>query len=200
MIFNSNVFITFTPKAGNVFVTISDMLTLWSDDILDDKDKILAEMCKLRTRLETNGTNCDGMFFGVRSCIGDMQDESKMLWEPEDNFVKVFPRGLMDIVKDLTGPETLVVLAMVPHISYESGLLKKANGYPITIHDISISVNAHEKTIIKTMTKLVAKMVFYRGKTGEKNTHQFYANPYIFMKGKYINKTLHDMFKDYKRR
>jgi hypothetical protein len=77
-------------------------------------------------------------------------------------------------------------------------MLKKRNGFPLDLFDIAEITNLHHKTISKVMIGLVNKKVFYKGRTGIKNSCQFFANPFIFSKGKYINKTLYAMFKDYK--
>lgn len=164
---------------------------------MDNRDTILHEMSRVILKLKNNGINTDNFFYGYRET--DTKDDNKITWEPENSFLKVFPESLIQMSTKLNGTEAMVIVALMPFISYESGRLKKHNQDSMKIKDISLLTGLHENTVSRLMISLVNKQVFYRGKTGEGHTHEFYANPYIFFKGKYINKTLIDMFKDYKK-
>ena len=122
-------------------------------------------------------------------------------WNPESNFIKVFPEALNDIASQLTGTEMLVVVHMMPYISYQTGMLTKTGNnddrYPIIQSDIEDITGLSKKATIVNMESLVSKRVYSRNRIGK--SYQYFANPYIFFKGKYINKTLKAMFKNYKK-
>ena len=168
---------------------------------MDSKKTVLDECSRLKQNLESQGLDCEGLYFGIKAPRLSKNDD-KILWRPEQTFLKIFPNELTKVVHKLTGPETLIAIAAMTFISYDSGMLRDDNGNALALVDIANVLDVSEKTVVRNMTSLVKKMVFFRGKTGENNSHknayQFFANPYIFMKGKYINKTLRDMFKDYK--
>jgi len=177
-----------------------------------DKDLILQEMAKTATRLKNSGIDITGLKFGVNEKIrtgGDSPsgndgeiDENKEVWRADDEFVKVFPKEIAEISLQLSGTELAIVILLMNCMSYSDGLLKKggrANGSPVTMEYIEKITGYSRKTVIKSMGNLVRKRVYFYGRTGRKETdpYKFYANPYIFFKGKYINPTLVSMFKDY---
>lgn len=177
-----------------------------------DKDKILTELKKTTTRLQNQGCDLTGTYFGVNDKIRSMgnlalNDESQndldediegnVLWKPEDEFIKIFPDELNRIAFNLTGAETLTLIRLLGYIDFESGMLKKLDKTPLINSDIIKITSFSKVTVIDIMENLVLKRIFSRNKVGR--TYQYFANPYIFFKGKYINKTLIDMFKDYRK-
>jgi hypothetical protein len=184
---------------------------------LSDKDVILSEFSKTATRLKNKGTDLDGLHFGIndkirnprvtdiRSKINDSdysEDDSETIpeghtiWKPEDDFIKLYPDALNKISFRLSGAEAMTLIRLVPFIDYQSGMLKKEKKPLITKNIIDIT-KFSKVTVINIMAKLVEEKILSRNQVGR--TFQFYANPYIFFKGKYINHTLLDMFKDYKK-
>lgn len=189
---------------------------------MGDKDMLLIEVSKTATRLKNKGVDLTGFYYGVKEYpvykkvsdgldLGqalkseieaeEPKEENSIEWKPEDTYVKIYPKAMSEVAKKLNGSEMLIVMKLMDYISYKSGLLKKANGYPITLKDIEKMTGLSNKTVVKSMINLVKKKVYFRGRTGiaENDPYQFYANPYIFFKGRFINQTLIDMFKDYRK-
>lgn len=177
-----------------------------------DKDVILTELKKTITRLKNQGLDLGGTYFGVNDKVrnignlavdveepeGDTETaEGNILWKPEDEFIKIFPDELNKIAFNLTGAETLTLIRLLGFIDYESGMLKKPDKSPLITTDIIKITGFSKVTVIDIMENMVLKRIYSRNKVGR--TYQYFANPYIFFKGKYINKTLIDMFKEYRK-
>ena len=167
---------------------------------MSDKDIVLKEFAKTASRLQNRGIDLTNSFYGIREDIS--QDQDRVLWKPDKKFVKVFPDELANVVttldeegKRLSGAELAIIMLLMGHISYDSGMLTKGGGNPITQTDIEKITGFTKLTITKSMDRLVRKKVFARNKVGKK--YQYFANPYIFFRGRFINATLVDMFKSY---
>lgn len=178
-------------------------------DNKSDKDIILEEMAKTASRLKNSGLDVTGLRFGIDKRIrdsstdeSDRSEEGKEVWRKDDEFIKIFPKEIAEIAPQLSGTDLIIVMLLMNCMSYSDGLLRKGgrpDGKPITIEYVEKLTGYSRKTVIKSMGNLVKKRVYFYGRTGRKETdpYQFYANPYIFFKGKYINPTLVSMFKDY---
>ena len=126
-------------------------------------------------------------------------DDSKVQVNQNKNFIKVFTDELMKIRKKMNSTDIIVSTILMHFISYESGMLTKTGKnderYPLINEDIEKITGLSNKVIVKTMKKLVDIGVYARAK--HKRSFKYFANPYIFMKGNSINRTLKDMFKEY---
>lgn len=129
-------------------------------------------------------------FFGKRS--RDYLQRTIEL-NKEVPFIKLFISHDFTLAKELNGIETTMLMYLCNFISYESCAIMYNNGIFLNTNHISENLGISENYIYKIMTKLVQKQTIARCKTGRKT---FYImNPYIFQKGKRVNKTLHKMFK-----
>jgi hypothetical protein len=178
--------------------------TTVSEDKKGNKDVILQELSKTITRLENSGIDVEGLYYGIKDFdkgTHDDGDNGNFPWRAKDEFIKVFPKEIAEIAPSLSGTEIIIVMLLMNCMSYADGLLRKGGkGKPVTMEYIERLTGYSRKTVIKSMANLVRKKVYFYGRTGRKETdpYQFYVNPYIFFKGKYINPTLVSMFKDYK--
>lgn len=100
------------------------------------------------------------------------------------------------IAKDISGISLAIAIFLQTYAKYQSNLIAYDNGRPISNDDIVKLTEYSKPTVVKCMDELVSTKVFARVKVGK--SYQYYANPYIFCKGKRVNKTLIDMFKNYK--
>ena len=131
----------------------------------------------------------------------------KEIWKPDVNFVKLYDSGVDSIFDNLsekeagtlTGNDCKLLLKLIKYISYENGMLTKTgkndSRYALINEDISKLTNINKRSVEKSMKKLVELSIFSRNKYGK--CYQYYANPYIFFRGRFINKMLKDMFKKY---
>jgi hypothetical protein len=124
------------------------------------------------------------------------ENERTIAWKTKDKFVKLYVDNLKEVVSELTGSETFIVMNVVSYIDYYSNMLKSNDGLPISSNDIGILTGYSEKHISELMDSLVTKRIFARNRVGR--NYQYFANPFIFTKGNRINATLYAMFKNYK--
>jgi len=180
-----------------------------------DQANVLVEIKKTLTKASYNGADLEGFHYGFRRQPKEssanikppatepatQEEPANIKWEPDKVYIKLYPGHIFKLTEDLTSAEMRIVFLIPEYLSYQSGQLKNANGNPLTMADIEKLTGFTNKTVIKSAQKLIAKKILFRGRTGntEHDPYQFYANPHIFFMGKYINPTLIDMFKDYKK-
>ena len=111
------------------------------------------------------------------------------------NFIKIFNKTMAMLGGEgLTANEYQICLQLLNYIEYESGILKYANtGKQLNSQDISDITGICYKGVVRAMQTLVSKKIYGVHKTGKENCYT--VNPFIFMKGKYINKTLYNFYK-----
>lgn len=110
-------------------------------------------------------------------------------------FIKMYNKSISLLGKEkLTGNEYQICLQLLSYIEYESGILKYSNtGKELNLEDISDITGICRKSVTRAMQTLVSKRIYGVHKTGKDN--KYTVNPFIFMKGRYVNKTLYDFFK-----
>lgn len=178
---------------------------------MDNRSAILTEVSKTVTRLKNKGIDPAGFSYGFRNMpnLTAKEPESsneeqidRLKWNENEPYVKMFKKQFSSLAFELSPSELIIALILTEYISYETGLIKKRSGAPITMQDIEELTGFSKKTVIKSMQKLISKKILFRGRTGnsENDPYQFYANPHIFFRGRYINPTLIAMFKDYKKK
>lgn len=132
-----------------------------------------------------------------RKSQDDYYNKRKKLICMEDNgnFVKLFNKIISTLgTEEMTANEYKVCLRLLEYIEYESGILKYPNnGKIIKTSDIMKITGLSKSTVIRVMKTLVSKRIYGVHKTGKENCYT--VNPFIFMKGKYVNKTLYDFYK-----
>jgi predicted transcriptional regulator len=109
-------------------------------------------------------------------------------------YVKVYTKTMFQVAKRLDGVTNQLLNLMISFISYDDGILQHSNGKPLTRQNIIDMSGLNEKTVDKAIKKLVDNKILGRHKTG-KAIH-YTANPFIFMKGRRISKTLYKFFED----
>lgn len=117
----------------------------------------------------------------------------------DEDFVKMFTEAIVRLIQeeDLTNTELKLCLFMGKYIGYESGLLRyENNGKLLNLNDIVNITGMSKRSVINGMQGLVSKKVFGVHKTGKENAYT--VNPFIFMKGRYVNKTLYNLYKNTK--
>lgn len=117
----------------------------------------------------------------------------------DEDFVKIFGRTMSMLMKeeDLTLNEVKICLHMISYIGYESGLLRyENNGKLLKLKDIEEITKLPKRSVVRAMNSLVSRKVFGVHKTGKENAYT--VNPFIFMKGRQINKTLYNLYKNTK--
>lgn len=114
-----------------------------------------------------------------------------------EQFVKLYTRSIKDLVLcNLNAPEFIIINICISHLQYLSGLVCFENGKQINRNDFIVLSGLSERTLDRALSTLVVKKILGKVKVG--HDIKYYVNPYIFMKGDKVNKTLHSMFKSSK--
>jgi predicted HTH transcriptional regulator len=114
---------------------------------------------------------------------------------PSETYVKLYLKPLSILAERLTGPESLMVYFLIGYLSYESGILMHSNGKILTRSFIADAMGLSERQVDRTLDKLKEKEVLKKV-LGSKREVSIIMNPWLFMRGKRINKTLYEMFKN----
>jgi hypothetical protein len=130
-----------------------------------------------------------------RHVAAKIMDPTLERWQRGFQYTKVFSYAMNIVGKGLSGSECKVIMLLLGYIRYDTGMLTTLKGFPLTNHDIIGLVNMSKRTVSDIMDGLVRKRIFARSRVGVCN--QYFANPYIFLRGSYINKTLKAMFRNY---
>jgi len=94
----------------------------------------------------------------------------------------------------LTLGDLKVILRLLPYIRFDSGQLAYADGEPLNTADIKkVCDGIAERTVTRALVSLVECDVIGRWQRKDRRVC-FFANPYIFMRGARVNKTLMKMF------
>lgn len=96
----------------------------------------------------------------------------------------------------LTSAEYRVLLLMISNTNYKSGLIAFGNNLPMTNEHITKRLNINNKTTESCLKTLVDKGIINKSTTN--HVTKYFFNPFIQYKGRWINKTLYEMFKNTK--
>lgn len=96
----------------------------------------------------------------------------------------------------LTSAEYRVLLIMISNTHYKSGLVAFKNNRPITEEWLAEHLGLTDRTIKNSIKTLVDKGIINRSTTNHKT--QYFFNPFIQYRGRWINRTLYEMFKNTK--
>ena len=108
-------------------------------------------------------------------------------------YVKVYVDSFARMFKeDLSGPEISIVFAIMPYIRFETGLIAHENGRYVSLKNLISMTKLSERAVYGAAEKLVQRKILAKVRTGR--DVKLYANPYIFMRGVRVNKTLASMF------
>lgn len=110
-----------------------------------------------------------------------------------EKFYKVWECAKVELDDELlTGSQWRLLNMMGHYIQYQTCLLTFSNGVPLTLEHISQIMNMPERTTFRAIEGLVKKKIIGKFKIGHEI--KYYMNPFIYMKGKRVNKTLISMF------
>lgn len=127
-----------------------------------------------------------------KQSIDYLQSTTEIL--PNEPYAKAFLKPMFQIAKTLKGTELQMVYFLLPYLSYESGMLKHPNGQPLHRNYIAEKTELSLSSVDRILQKLKENRIISRNVTG--NEVQYFMNPWLFMRGKRINKTLYEMFKN----
>lgn len=98
--------------------------------------------------------------------------------------------------ENLTSAQYRVMLLMISNTNYKSGLIAFGNNKPMTSEWITKALKINKKTTDSCLRVLRDKGIINQSTTNNKT--KYFFNPYIQYRGRWINKTLYEMFKNTK--
>lgn len=109
-------------------------------------------------------------------------------------YVKFFLKSASVLAREkMSSTAMSVCLEMLQYIRYDTGYLAYENGIKLTLEDIKNKCGfISSASVVRAIDELVDKKIFARVKTGKENN--YLVNPYIFMRGARVNKTLSKTF------
>lgn len=121
-------------------------------------------------------------------------EEVKIEINPDVNFIKLYTNTLEDLINEnLTSADLKVLLVCLKNLRYETGAVAFENtGDFLSQQDIIKTSGLSKMTVYNSIERLVDKKILHKGITGKE--YQLFMNPFIFMKGIKVNKTLCVMF------
>ncbi len=112
----------------------------------------------------------------------------------ESPFIKAYTKPMTMLARSLSGPEMNMVYYLGQYISFESGALKHVNGELLHREFIAKEMGQSERTVDRILQSLKSKKIISHNYVGKEV--QYFVNPWIFIKGTRVNKTLYEMFKN----
>lgn len=113
-------------------------------------------------------------------------------------YVKFFLKSASVLAREkMSSTAMSVCLEMLQYIRYDTGYLAFENGIKLTLDDIKRKCDFISMTsVVRAVDELVDKKIFAKVKTGKENN--YLVNPYVFMRGARVNKTLSKTFENSK--
>ncbi len=133
--------------------------------------------------------------------IGDTKintHEGQVKFGEDVRYVKSFTEALFTLAAegDLTKNQGKIVMSIPKFLRYNTGMIAHDNGIAFGVDDFAEKLNMPHRSVYEAIEALISKGVISKVKTLD--VIEYYANPYVFTKGQYINDTLYNMFRDSK--
>jgi predicted transcriptional regulator len=105
----------------------------------------------------------------------------------------------IDALWDELDPFTMgLLMKMINAIKYENNMVAFNNGKPVTSESMARFLGVGRNKAYDSVSKLLKLNILVKVENSREK--QYYLNPYIAHKGKYVQKVLSDMFRHYKKR
>lgn len=142
------------------------------------------------------GERTGELYAGDRITRAKSVDYLKSTMEmPEYDYVKMYLKPIAQLSGSLTGPECALTMFLVSFLSYDSGIAMHPNGRIVTRQYIAQEMGYSERQVDRLLDGLKEKEIIKKV-LGAKREISIIMNPWLFMRGKRINKTLYGMFKN----
>lgn len=148
---------------------------------------------------EHMGNICEGDRILRDQSIKSFQEKEKkekdlIEWDAQP-FYKGFIQELKAVIPKLNTYEKVFLFSIMPYISYEDCCIKDRKGNDIGTEELKLITGISRSLLYETIDTLIQKDIIYKGKNSR--NRQYFVNPWLFCKGKQINKVLQTMFKNY---
>lgn len=124
-----------------------------------------------------------------------IDEGEKEIWD-YNGFYKGNVKEIQAIMPKLDVYERAFLYSLAPYVGYDDCCLKYMNGNELDIEKMAEISGISKRKMQDVIQGLIKKDIVYRGKNSK--TYQYFMNPWLFCKGRTINKVLRTMFKNYK--
>lgn len=153
----------------------------------DSTDVRIISKVQAKTCRETNGGET------VRK-----REKGESIELTNNAFVKMNYKEQREVYPELNAYEVKMLATLVNYIEYWSNCVVINGNYTPTIQDLSELSGMSRAKAADTLASLVKKHLIAKVYTGKDRKHlQYYVNPWIALKGRYIDATLKTMFREY---
>jgi len=122
-------------------------------------------------------------------------------FKPSKNHVKVFTKEFKLISEELSGGGVALLMLLMPYARMGSNILFTLNEkYKVDRNYIMANISPFGRNKTLDIINELKRLVVIVEASDMGNTKQYVINPYIYFKGKYINKTILGLFNKYKKR
>jgi len=129
-----------------------------------------------------------------KKIIDELPDDPGKMPFSNGEWGKTYNSSLNKLARlNLTAAEYKTILLFLTLVRFGSGLVAYGNYKPVNIEWLETELNMSNKTTCRTLQKLLGHRIIAQSYSGGERIYFF--NPYIYQKGRYINKTLFEMFK-----
>jgi len=129
-----------------------------------------------------------------KKVLEHLPDEDSRMSFANGEWGKTYSTALTKLVRlNLTAAEYKTIILFLTLVRFGSGLIAYANYKPVNINTLGTELHLTHKTVVNTMQRLLDFRIISQSYSGKETLYFF--NPYIYQKGRYINKTLFEMFK-----
>jgi hypothetical protein len=110
----------------------------------------------------------------------------------KEDFIKVYLKPMMLLSKELSSAECTILFYVLQYLNFTNGMLMETKLEPLRRSTMAREMLQSERNIDRLMNSLVHHEILVKIICGKRVS--YLVNPFIFMRGKMINKTLLGMF------
>ena len=111
-----------------------------------------------------------------------------------DNWGKAYDNATNKLARlNLSASEYKAILLMLPLVRLGSGLVAYGNYKPVSADWIADQLQISEASTYRVLARLQSLRIISKSISG--NEVLYFFNPYIYMRGRYINKSLYEIFR-----
>lgn len=134
--------------------------------------------------------------YGCSIVVNAMDDEYVHNFGKGKQFVKIWEGASIMMTKLKVSDRALgLCFKLVPYVSYKTGALKNGDEY-LSIISLAKLLNYEEQAMRRLINELIDYSIIAISYTGDgkgkKRTKTMIANPYVFVRGNTVEKTLRD--------
>lgn len=130
----------------------------------------------------------------IKQQYAQQKNENKLPWKIDD-FYKVFVKEQKLLSPDLSHSERSFLFAVSPYVTYDNDI-RDDKGEQMGTEALIVLTGFSRNVMYSVIKSLIEIDVLYRGKNSK--GAQYFINPWIICKGRYVSRTLQVMFKNYR--